>query len=239
MKIVLSILLLMLFVPCSFPAYGAPAAAADPADATAARVEFEELFAQSPIYQAIRVNLPESYEDFFQTYLAARRSGTDEIPVAAYINSVRNTYLKQSSDESVLAFFRYTVEVGSDILAKDPEAAYAYLFGGNPDAYAKYIDYAVEQKKLGELYDRILSTRSRKNLQALDAGKAEEGMDFVNVLLMCKYGEAFYLLTKDNTTLGAEDRQRLCVIYLDMFNEIFQLAPATRSHLLRSFTARM
>ncbi len=240
MKAALFLLLPLVFLAISLPAQSAPPpAAASHFDAAAIRSEFEELFSASPIYQAIRKNLPEAYEEFFQSYLAAKRSGADDLQVAGFINSIRNEYLKQSSDESVLAFFRYTVDVGSDILNKDPDAAFAYIFGGDPDAYAEYLDFTLEQKNLGRLYERILSTRAGANLDSLDREQAEAGMDYVNVLLHLKHGKDFSLLSKETAALTPAERRRVCVVYLDMFNEIFALAPATRDNVLRSFTVRM
>jgi hypothetical protein len=234
------LLIALILLPClSFALSPQHGASDDPFDTAAIRAEFDALFAESPIYSAIRKHLPEEYETFFNTYLAAKRMGAEEIDIAGFIASIRNTYLKQSCDESILEFFRYTAATGRDLLAKDPEAAFSYLIGGDSDTYEKHLDFAGQQKDLGRLFDRMLSTASPENVADLNRTEVDSGLDYVYVLLYYKHGENFSLLTRNTGKLSNTERQQLLAIYLDMYEEIFDLVPTTRSNVLRSMAMKM
>jgi hypothetical protein len=233
-------LLLMLLIVMPHSASSSPSAAAnEPLETAAIRAEFDELFGEVQIYKVIRKHLPEAYENFFQSYLAAKRTDSKEIGIAGFVNSIRNAYLKQACDESILGFFRYTIDTGRELFTKDPDAAFSYFFGGDPVAYEKYLDFALEQKKLGQLLEQMLSTRAAENSQKIDRAQVDSGLDYVYVLLYYKYGENFSLLTRDSRDMTTDERHQLCAIYLDMYEEILNLVPTTRNSVLRSMALNM
>lgn len=237
MKKIFFILFLLMLFNLPHPALSSPAG--ESLEHATVRAEFNELFGEVKIYQVIQQYLPEVYEEFFQTYLAAKKSGGKEIDIAGFIASIRHTYLKQACDESIFDFFRYTAATGRDLLAKDPEAAFAYLFGGTPSAYEKYLDFAGQQKELGRLFDRMLATAAPENFQDLDRAEVEAGLDYVYVLLYYKHGKSFSLLTRNVSSLNTDERHQLLTIYLDMYEEIFNLIPTTRSNVLRSMAMKI
>jgi hypothetical protein len=232
-------LLLMAFLLTPHPALASPpVVATNGVDAAINRAEFDELFGESEIYRVIRKHLPEDYENFYQAFLAGRSSGKD-LGIAGFVNSIRSVYLKQSCDESILKFFRYSTDTGRELLAKDPEAAFSYIFGGSQVAYEEHLDLAVEQERLGQLLDQMLSSRAAESSRSIDRAEVESGLDYVYVLLYYKHGKNFSLLTRNSSSLTAEERAQLSAIYLDMFEEIFSLAPATRRNVLRSMAMKL
>jgi hypothetical protein len=232
------LLMLLLFLPHQALSASAPAGS-DSLDPGAIRAEFEELFGGIQIYEVIRKNLPEAYEQFFQSYLAGKRSGGQVPGVAGFVNTIRNTYLKQSCDESIFDFFRYTIDTGRNLYAKSLGAALAYIFGGDPGAYEKYLDLTLEQEKLGRLLEQMLSTRAAEDHLRIDHAAVDSGLDYVYVLLYYKHGKSFSLLTRNSSSLTGEERHQLCAIYLDMYEEILNLVPVTRSKVLRSMAMNM
>jgi hypothetical protein len=236
MKKIFFTLLLMVLTALPLPA---SSSAASEVEAATVRAEFDEHFSEVKVYRVIQKHLPEAYENFFQSYLAARKSGSKDPGIAAFVTSIRNKYLKQSCDESILSFFRYTIDTGRDLFAKSPEAAFSYIFGGDPGAYEKYLDFALEQEKLGKLIEQMLSTRAAEHQQSIDRGEVDAGLDYVYVLLYYKHGKNFSLLTRNSSDLTTDERHQLCAIYLDMYEEIFNLVPTTRSNVLRSMAMRM
>jgi hypothetical protein len=240
MKKIFSALLLLLLVSLPHPALSShPQEVGNDLEPAAIRAEFDKLFGEVQIYQVIQKHLPEVYEGFFQSYLAARRSGRTDLGVAGFVSTIRNTYLKQSCDESVLDFFRYTSETGRDLFAKDPEAAFAYIFGGDPAAYEKHLDLALEQQKIGGMFERMLTSRAVENSPQPDRAEVDAGLDYVWALLYYKHGKNFTLLTRKASSLNTEERHQLLAIYLDMYEEIFNLVPTTRSNVLRSMAMKM
>jgi hypothetical protein len=240
MKKIFSAFLLLVLVSLPHPALSShPQDAGDALEPATIRAEFDNLFGEVQIYQTIQKHLPDAYEDFFQSYLAARRSGRTDLGVAGFVSAIRNTYLKQSCDESVLDFFRYTSEIGRNLFAKDPEAAFAYMFGGDPSTYEKHLDLALEQQKMGAMFERMLASRAVENSQQLDRAEVDAGLDYVYVLLYYKHGKNFSLLTRSAGTMDSAERRQLLAIHLDMYEEIFNLVPTTRSNVLRSMAMKM
>jgi hypothetical protein len=233
-------LLFMAFLLTPHPALASPSpVATDGVDAALIRAEFDDMFGESEIYRVIRKHLPVDYENFYQAYLADRNSGRKDIGIADFVNSIRSAYLKQACDESILGFFRYSIDKGRELLAKDPEAAFSYMFGGSQVAYEEHLDLAVEQERLGQLLDQMLSSRAAENSRSIDRAEVESGLDYVYVLLYYKHGKNFSLLTRNSSSLTAEERHQLSAIYLDMFEEIFILAPTTRRNVLRSMAMKL
>ncbi|MBE0598603.1 MAG: hypothetical protein IH614_15175 [Desulfuromonadales bacterium] len=204
------------------------------------RQEFEASFGPIKLYKAIKIHLPEQYEELFRSYEKAKRADDmGELKLASFINSIRRTHLQQSSDQAILAFYDHIVRTGRQILQQDPEAAFSYLFGGNPGSYASYVDYETELEFLGDLFDRILASSRPENALAIDRQDVEITLNMIYLGLFQKHGEPFFLLHGDRSQLSSSERYQLCDIYLGMHEEIFQLPSPSRGHVLRSFAMRL
>jgi hypothetical protein len=211
--------------------------------ASEVRQEFDSVFGSEKIYQAIRKHLPEQYEELFQSYLAAKEADDNESfrkHLPAYINRIRNSYLKESSDQAILEFYRHTTSNGRRIFQQDPDAAFAYIFGGDPNRYADYVDFEGEMTALGGLFELLLASRARENLAAMDQDEVDNGMTLVFLGLYYRHGDNIQLLQSNPPAqLTASERSSLCAMYLDMYDEIFRLEPPTRNHVLRSLVMNM
>jgi hypothetical protein len=203
------------------------------------RQEFEELFSNIKICEVIKKYLPHEYEKLFQSFLSAKNNKEKDFQISNYINSIRNEHLKKSSDKSIFKFFSHIVNTGRNIFVEDPDAAFSYLFGGDPASYAEFINMDTEMEKVGELFHQLLSSSSPDNMGSVDQEEVENGMNFVFLMLHYKHGESLSLLNKEYVRLNSEERHHLCNIYLDMYEEVLNLAPSTRNNVLRSFAMRM
>lgn len=233
------LLVLSLFFLISMPA--AHANEISNFDSTAIRQEFDSLFGQVKIYQAIKKYLPHHYEELFRSYEAAKRSNNmGEFKLSRFINSIRSSYLKQSSDQTILDFYRHIIHNGRTLLSRDTDAAFAYLFGGNSGSYSAYVDYQTELDFLGELFERILATSQPENATAIDREDVEVTLNMIYLDLYQRFGEQLFLLHHpDHSQLNPTERYQLCDIYLCMHEEIFNLGHPTRDYVLRSFAMKL
>lgn len=241
-RITITCILFLLFVSIGFShAAGSPDRQNQQLEPLEIRHEFENLFGRIKIYQVIRKYLPESYEEMYRSYATAKRSNKmEEFKASSFINSIRNAHLKQSSDQSILEFYRHIIVTGREIFRRDPEAAFSYIFGGSPSDYSQYVDFQGELESLGEIFDHLLSSCKSENLQAIDKDEADNGLTLVFINLHYKYGEKLSILqSKDYSLLSKDEKNHLCDIYLYMHEQIFNLEPPTRNYVLRSFAMNL
>lgn len=178
---------------------------------------------------------PEMYKKLKATLLDGLKKGESKEVVkrqAAYvIEGVLPRYLPNASDESVNAFISVTAQDAKELNHVNPDACYQFLFPQKfNSSNSTALDDAAKNKTLAAMAD-VFHSATHNPQPPPDPKESEELLKPVRNELTNRYG--WDLLLFQRTAKDSAEREKVCNIGIDFYNQILSLPPKESSEVLR------
>lgn len=120
----------------------------------------DKALSQTAAFEQIKRWDPEAYAQMKRAAVSSMRRGESPARlqggVRAVVAGVVKKYIPHASDEALLDYLRITMEEVAQVNAKDPDAAYAMLFGNDMNFdMTKYVDEKTQQRDVAALAEII------------------------------------------------------------------------------------
>lgn len=187
------------------------------------------------VYSEIADSDPETYKKLKATLLDGAQKGEPkgvvDHQVASIIEGTLPRYIPNASDDSINAFFSIAIQDAKDLNRVNPDACYQFLF---PQKFSSPnltgLDDAATNKMLAALAE-VLHSATHNPQPPPDAKESEELLKPVRNELTNRYG--WDLLLFQRTAKDSAEREKVCNIGIDFYNQILSLPPKESSEVLR------
>jgi hypothetical protein len=197
--------------------------------------QVDELLRVDPFFNVIVTDNPAVREPLRTTMIQAYDAGRPEDAFVAgntLLSPLLPKYLAKSSDSATVGFARSVVAGLKDYAAHDPDDCYRYLFplvAGPPKRRSAITDQAMI-----DAIRRVVVEGSRSS-PARPSDANPEALEPVYDRLRARHGEHLALLQRAETP--DVDRQKICQMTTDLYNEIIQLPEREAAGALRYLLA--
>jgi hypothetical protein len=197
--------------------------------------QVDELLRVDPFFNIIVTDNPAVREPLRTAMIRAYDAGRPDDAVVAgntLLSPLLPRYLAKSSDSAAVGFARSVVAGLKEHAAHDPDDCYRFLFplaAGPPKQRISVADQAMI-----DAIRRVVVEGSRSS-PARSSDANPEALEPVYDRLRARYGEHLALLQRAETP--DVDRQKVCQMTTDLYNEIIQLPEQEAAGALRHLLA--
>jgi hypothetical protein len=191
-----------------------------------------------PFYKELAVHDPVTYQQVEALTIEATRDPevkrNTDLKIADQLIVILPRYLPKASDESVIAFARFTVTSMGGLDRTSSDACYSYLYphkSGEAGSGTEYPSPEAGDETLQLLQNVVLSA-AKKPQQVPDGMKSNELLQPILINLGKKYGSDLSIL--QGTARDSSERKKVCEMVTEMYREILARPPADASTVLRS-----
>src|SRR5271166_5628361 len=183
-----------------------------------------------PFYKELAVYDPVTYQQVEALTIEATRGGEvkqkADLKIADQLIVILPRYLPNASDESVIAFARFTVTSMGGLDRSNPDACYSYLYphkSGEAGSATEYPSPEAGDETL-QLLENIILSAVKNPQQTPDGMKSNELLQPILINLGKKYGSDLSIL--QGRARDSSERKKVCEMVTEMYREILALTPA-------------
>ncbi len=198
----------------------------------------ETILKKGKVYQVLAQQEPETYQKIVTEATDSISMGETEETLASRLRplvmAVLPKYFSRCSDKALVNYLQVTIKELEQVLAKDPDAAFALMFPTPENAatnLTRNIDRTILESEQ-EALAQVIQSGNQPETIPINRERAQENLIPIVRRLQEQHGPDTVDLLENPTAPGI-DKARVCRILIDLYREILSLPQENSAEISR------